>query len=125
MINTDWHLNWGGVADDVVAQLVSGDRCRQAAETVGQSMSSDHGHEVAGVELWALRRVGHVDDHAVDLPERDDRTVARSVQPDRDPDNAQQHKYRRQGRCSPASEDPTPCRTRRSTHQRRGAHGPL
>ena len=125
MINTDWHLTWRGVADDVVDQLVSRDRCWEAAETLGQAMSSDHCHEVATVEVWAVCRVGHVDDHAVDLPKRDDRTVARGVQPDRDPDNAQQHKYRRQGRCSPASEDSAPSRTCRSTHHRRGAHGPF
>jgi len=97
------------VSDDVVGQLLSKNRWRKATKAIGQAMTGNAGHEVAGLESLAGCGVGHGNDHAVHLPERDDRAVGRSVQSHRNADQAQQHKYHSYCRGRPVSEVQKPC----------------
>jgi len=76
---------------------------------MGRPRRRNEAHEVAGHESLAGCGVGHGNDHAVHLPERDDRAVGRSVQSHRNADQAEQYKYHGYCRGRPVSEVQKPC----------------
>jgi hypothetical protein len=54
-------------------------------------MSGDLGHDIAGLESGTVDGTRYVDDHAVNLIERDDSAVRWCVEPHRDGDDTEQH----------------------------------
>ena len=119
------------VPRDVVRDLLSQLRAREAAQPVGEAMSGDLDHDIAGLESGTVDGARHVDDDAVGPIERDDRAVRGCVEPHSDSDDTEQHQYDRDDRRCPAGEartpgasagppSPTPTHTRPNS---RGARG--
>jgi hypothetical protein len=83
-------------------------RARQAAQPVGEPVSGDLDHDIAGLESGTVDGARYVDDHAVNLIKRDNRAVRRSVEPHRHSDDTEQHQYDCNKRRQPAGEARTP-----------------
>jgi hypothetical protein len=77
----------GAVAHDVVLDLLPQLRAGKAAQPIGEAMSGDLDHDIAGLESGTIDRAGYVDDDAVSPIERDGRAVGGGVEPHRDSDN--------------------------------------
>ena len=95
---------------------------REAAQPVGEAMSGDLRHDIAGPKPRTVDGARYVDDDAVGPIERDDRAVRRCVEPHRDGDDTEQHKYDRDNRRCPAGKTRTPDAPLGRLHRRRRAH---